>query len=243
MTRGRLARYSLWQFRDFAVERAFAVVLIGLLLGYMSVEPIRRGLGANWATNPAFPLSRIVSTIVAPVVTLAVLIALNGMISNDRKMGYYRFLFSKPVKPALYYAQVFAVHMVGVLLTMAALTGLFRLWAGPIPIAAILLYTLVVYISMGGIGFFISATIPHDWVGLAGVWIGSRLLRAVYSNSGGIRARLVQLLPPVHRVDDVANNLLSGRMAETSDLLWLTGYGLLFFALGLWVVSRRSLVT
>ena len=240
--RGRLARYSLWQFRDFVVERTVAVLLIGLLLGYMSVEPIRRGLGPDWATNPAFPITRIVATIVAPVVTLAVLIALNGMISNDRKMGYYRFLFSKPIKPALYYAQVFVVHMVGVLLTMAILTGLFRVWAGPIPISAILLYTLVIYIAMGGIGFFISATIPHDWVGLAAVWVGSRLLRSLYSNTGDLRARLVQLLPPVHRVDGVANNLLTGRMADTSDIVWLVGYGAFFFVLGLWIVSHRSLV-
>ena len=242
MNRGRLGRYSAWQLQDFAVERGVSVIIIGLLLGYLAVEPMRRALGPGWANNPGLPLSRLLTTIVAPVVTLAVLIALNGMVSNDRKTGFYRFLFSKPVNPVLFYAQLFAVHMVGVLLTMLILTGLFRLWVGPIPIAAILFYTLVIYIAMGGIGFFISASTRYDWVVLSAVWIGSRLLRMLYGGASDLRSKLVQLLPPVHRVDSVANNLLVGEMADTSDLVWLVGYGALFFVLGLVVIRNRSMV-
>ena len=242
MNGGRLGRYSAWQLQDFMVERAVSVLIIGLLLGYLAIEPMRRALGPGWASNPALPLPRLLSTIVAPVVTLAVLIALNGMISNDRKTGFYRFLFSKPINPVMFYAQLFAVHMLGVLLTMAILTGLFRLWVGPIPIAAILFYTLVIYIAMGGIGFFISASTRYDWVVLSAVWIGARLLRAVYGDVNDFRSTLVQILPPVHRVDAVANNLLLGSMADTSDLVWLVGYGALFFVLGLVVVRHRSMV-
>jgi ABC-type transport system involved in multi-copper enzyme maturation permease subunit len=57
-----------------------------------------------------------------------------------------------------------------------------------------------------------------------------------------MRGTLVQLLPPVHRLDDVANRLLTGQMAATNDVLWLVGYGVVFFALGLVVITRRSLV-
>jgi hypothetical protein len=237
-----LGRYSTWQLQDFTLERGISVLIIGVLLGYLAIEPMRRALGPNWATNPALPLPRLLSTILAPVVTLAVLIALNGMVSNDRNTGFYRFYFSKPVNPVMFYAQLFAVHMLGVLLTMAILTGLFRLWVGPIPIAAILFYTLVIYLAMGGIGFFISASTRYDWVVLSAVWIGSRLLRAVYGDVPGFRSKVVQALPPVHRVDAVAGNLLTGKMADTSDLLWLVGYGAVFFVVGLLVIRHRSMV-
>jgi ABC-type transport system involved in multi-copper enzyme maturation permease subunit len=242
VSRGRLGRYSVWQFRDFAVEKSVAVLIIGVLLGYLTIEPVRRAMGANWAQNPAFPLTRILATIVSPVISLSVLIALNGMVSNDRKTGYYRFLFSKPISPVLYYAQLFAVHLVGVIATMAVLSGVFRIWVGPIAILSVLLYTAIVYVAMGGLGFFISATTRYDWVVLSVVWVGSRILRTVYSTTHDLRARLVQVLPPVHRIDDVSNNLLTGQMAATSDMLWLVGYGALFFILGLYVIHRRSLV-
>ncbi|MEA2766710.1 MAG: hypothetical protein QOK07_3114, partial [Gemmatimonadaceae bacterium] len=34
MSRARLGRYSLWQFRDFAIDRGIAIMIIGLLWGY-----------------------------------------------------------------------------------------------------------------------------------------------------------------------------------------------------------------
>jgi hypothetical protein len=242
MSRGRLGRYSLWQFRDFAADKSPSVLIIGLLLGYLAIEPMRRALGAAWATNPAVPLQRILAQIVSPVITLSVLIAVNGMVSNDRKTGYYRFLFSKPISPVAYYAQLFLVHLVGVVLTMAVLAGLFRWLIGTIAIPHVLLYTLLVYLSMGGIGFFISAATRYDWLVLSTVWVGARILRALYANAHDFRSWLVQLLPPVHRIDDVSNDLLTGQMAASRDMLWLVGYGALFFVLGLYVIRRRSLV-
>ena len=41
-----LARYSLWQFRDFAVDRGLSILIIGFLWGYALIEPIRRTVGS-----------------------------------------------------------------------------------------------------------------------------------------------------------------------------------------------------
>lgn len=242
MNRGRLARYSLWQFRDFAIDKGIAIVIIGTMLGYLAVEPIRRAFGPSWQTNPQFPLAMIVTSIAVPVISLAVFIAMNGIVSNDRRMGYYRFLFSKPVTPFLYYAQAFVVHLIGVLAAMGVLMLLFNSMVGAFPASRILAYALVVYLAMGGIGFLISAATRFDWVVLAGIWVGSRLLRAVYGDRPGIRGKLVELLPPVHRVDGVTDALLAGRTAPTYDLLWLVGYGMLCFVVGILVIRYRSLV-
>ena len=242
MSAGRLARYSGWQLRDFLVDRGFPVLLIGGLLGYTAIEPMRIALGPGWNHNPAFPLATILGTLFSPVISIAVFIALNGMISNDRKTGYFRFLFAKPIRPVEYYAQLYAMHFVGMLITILLLTTLFKFLVGPVPFASVALYSLVIYIAMGGIGFFVSATTRYDWLVLATIWIGSRILRALFMPVADFRSKLVQLLPPVHKIDDVANNLLAGRPADQSDMLWLVAYGALFFVLGLVVISRRSMV-
>ncbi|HUQ97949.1 MAG TPA: hypothetical protein VM166_00760 [Gemmatimonadaceae bacterium] len=242
MSSGRLGRYAGWQLRDFLMDRGLPVLLIGILLGYTAIEPMRMALGPGWNHNPAFPLTALLGTIVSPVISLAVFISLNGMISNDRKMGYFRFLFAKPIRPLEYYAQLFGVNFVGMLATVLLLTSLFRLLVGPVPFASVALYTLIVYIAMGGIGFFVSASTRYDWLVLATIWIGSRILRGVYQDVPDFRSKLVQVLPPVHKIDAVATNLLAGRPADQTDMLWLVGYGALFFVLGLIVVTRRSMV-
>ena len=245
MKRGRLGRYSVWQARDFVLERGVAVLIIGLLLGYMAylaIKPMRAMLGPDWTTKAGAPFTQIIDSMLSQVIALAVLIAVNGIVSNDRHLGYFRFLFAKPVNRVSYYAQLFTVHLAGVLVMMSILMGVFWLGVAPIPVLPILFYTLVVYMAMGGIGFFISTATRHDWVVLTGVWLGSRVIRVLYSDKPDLRAKLVQVLPPVHRIDDVANHLLVGQMAATSDVVWLVGYGAVFFVLGLYVIHRRSLI-
>ena len=121
MSYAGLARYSLWQFRDFIMERGIAIVIIGMLWGYLLVEPMRRAMGSTFAAGPSSPIWPLVITAASSVVSLSVLIAVNGIVSTDRKQGYYRFLFSKPVSAVAYYAQVFFVGMAGVLFCMLLL--------------------------------------------------------------------------------------------------------------------------
>ena len=241
MSRGRLVRYSLWQFRDFVIDRGIAIMIIGLLWGYTLIQPLRLTMGAAFEISPASPTWPLVITVTSSVVSLAVLIALNGIVSSDRKMGYYRFLFAKPVNVLVYYAQVFFVYMAGVLVAMLLLSGILHMVAPAFSIVNFLLYTAIIYIAMGGIGFFISVATRFDWLTLAAVWLGSRLLRDVYGARPDWRSKAVELLPPVHKLTDVSNSLITHGTAHTSDILWLLGYGALFFALGLLILRRGSL--
>jgi hypothetical protein len=177
------------------------------------------------------------------IVAISVLIALNGIISNDRKMGYYRFLFAKPVDPLFYYGQLFLVYLAGVVVAMLVLSGLFMIFAAKFNVLYLVLYTILIFIGMGGIGFFISAATRYDWVVLAAVWVGSRILRGVFGDSTDWRGKAVQILPPVHKVDEVAHSLIVNGTAHVTDILWLLGYGALFFALGLVVLRRRSMAS
>jgi hypothetical protein len=227
-----LARYSLWQFRDFAVDRGLSILIIGLLWGYALIEPIRRAIPSS-LPGTASPLWLVAMQVSSAIVSVSVLIALNGIVSADRKAGYYRFLFSKPVSPVFFYAQLFFVYMVGVLAAMLLLSSLLHRMVPTFSIPHFLLYTALVYIAMGGIGFFLSVTTRYDWLSLAAVWLGARVLRGLYGAGDDLRSKLVQLLPPVHKLDDVANSLIGSGTAHMADVVWLFGYGALFFALGL----------
>jgi len=51
----------------------------------------------------------------------------------------------------------------------------------------------------------------------------------------------VELLPPVHKLNEVSLSMITNGTAPTSDILWLLGYGALFFAFGLLLLRRGSL--
>ncbi len=241
MNRARLGKYSLWQFRDFVIERGIAIVIIGLLWGYLQIEPMRRVLGYSWDSIPPQAVTRVVTFLAGSIVSLSVLIALNGIISTDRKLGYYRFMFAKPLSPVRFYGQLFFVYLAGLIAAMLLLSGLFVFFAARFNVVNLVLYVILIYIALGGIGFFISAATKYDWVALAAVWVGARILRTVYGEKPDWRSKAVELLPPVHRVDEVSASLIAYGSAAATDVLWLAGYGALFFALGLFVLHRRSL--
>jgi hypothetical protein len=241
MSRNRLPWYSLWQFRDFVMDRGIAIVIIGMLWGYVLIEPMRRTMGAAFAVGPLSPAWPLVITVTSSIVSLSVLIALNGIVSTDRKMGYYRFLFSKPVSVVAYYAQLFVVYMVGVLVSMLLLSAVLHMIVPSFRIDYFLLYAAIIYVAMGGIGFFISVATRFDWLTLAAVWLGSRVLRDLFGTKPGWRSKAVELLPPVHKLNDVSFSMITNGTAATSDVLWLLGYGALFFALGLLLLRKGSL--
>jgi hypothetical protein len=237
-----LARYSLWQFRDFVLERGIAIVIIGVLWGFVTLVPMRIAITSEMTTaGHASPLWVMLLEGVSALVALAVLIAVNGIVSTDRKLGYYRFLFAKPVDPVLYYAQLFLVSMIGVVLSMLVLASLLHTIVPIFSIVNFLLYVALIYVAMGGIGFFVSVAMRFDWVSLVTVWLGSRILRLLYGPRNDWRSKAVELLPPVHKVDAVATSLITTGSAHATDVLWLLGYGALFFALGLALLRWRSL--
>jgi hypothetical protein len=241
MTDGRLARYSLWQFRDFVIDRGISIVIIGILWGFLLIEPIRRSMGPAFAASTLSPTWAMLMTVVSSVVSIAVLIALNGLVSTDRKMGYYRFLFSKPVSPVAFYAQLFFVYMVGVLSTMLLLALILHKLVPLFSAVNFVLYSAVIYIAMGGIGFFISVATRLDWLTLAAVWLGSHMLRSIYGPKPGIAGKLVQVLPPVHKLDEVAVGIITNRSAPVGDIMWLLAYGAGFFVLGLLLLKKGQL--
>lgn len=234
MTRANLSRYARWQLQDFFTDRGIALVLIGVLLASPEVILMNRAGGA-FAREPG----QMLVTLAASTAIIFSLITLNAQVSGDRTRGYFRFLFAKPVSPAAFYAQQFALWLLGLLLVVSVLLGIFALTAGPISPWPTLWYVALVYLGFGGVGFFISTVTRRDWLILIGFWTLSQILVSLYKDRDSWVENFFFLLPPVEHLDNASQALLKQGMVGASDVAWILGYSAIFFALGLIVLHKR----
>jgi hypothetical protein len=235
MTGSNLRRYALWQLRDFARDRGAALLIVGFLLGFTVVGPVRalgrpidQGLAKNLLVATLGQLSSILA-----------FITLNGIISTDRKMGYFRFLFSKPISIPSYYSQLFIVYLVGFLGAIAILLGGFSIFARPVSPFAPLAYCALVFLSLGGIAFLVSSLFRHDWPILAAIILGSAILHQMWQYQEGWRRMVLSILPPVYKLTQALPDIVNRGVVNTQDVLWLLGYSAICFAAGIYVLKRR----
>lgn len=235
---GNLTRYSYWQLRDFIRERGYALIIVTTLLGVSMVAPAKAMMGPVIDSTAA---TQILRTVLPQIVYISAFIALNGLISTDRKLGFYRFLFSKPVSIPAYYAQYFVVSLAGFLVVFAALIGVFSLVIGPVnPIPALIACGFV-YLAFGGIAFLISSLFRHDWPILAGLYAASLILNALWAQRDGWRMVIRNLLPPLNRLSDAIKDIMTIGTVDTKSLVWLLGYSGICFLAGLIVLWRRPI--
>jgi hypothetical protein len=245
MKRARLWRYLGWQARDFAAERGAPLLIVATLMAFPIIMGLRelRATAPNPAQAEAAARHAIVA-LFAEFSLIAVLIGINGVVSNDRVRGYYRFLFAKPVSIPRYYAQAYAVNGIGLVLGALGVLGAIYALGYPVLLARVLLMVALVYVSLGGLGFFYSTLARFDWVLMGATWGMAQVLRAVYpaheSRAGQV---LNVILPPFHRLRDVGLQLTRGEAPEPMMLAWLLGWGISGFVLGLLILRRRPLAT
>jgi ABC-type transport system involved in multi-copper enzyme maturation permease subunit len=249
MTRARMARYALWQLRDYTMERGLSTLLIGVFLGLQFILPLRMqmrpSLGPGWAEDVTvlLMLRGMLEPLTLSFAGLGTLIAVNGIVSNDRRLGYFRLLFAKPVSVSRYYAQAYVVHLVGLAAAASLLAGLFTLLVAPIDLGGGVAFVILFAIGIGGIGFLMSTLFRFDWLALSLVTVASGLAHAYYGWRGDWRAALVKVLPPVHELDNVAGTLLRGGTPDWATIAWFGGYGVACVAAGLLVLRRRPMAT
>lgn len=246
--RARLIEYVPWMARDYVTNQGPATLLVVLLIGIMTIVPAMRGLvggGAGLGEVPPDIAANMLRVMVTPLVFIGVLFATNGIVANDRKLGYYRFFFSKPLSPSAYYATVFLVNGAGFLLVCVALMGFWYFAIRPVFPVELLGAVLIMYIGYGGLGFLLSAAWRFDWLSLVTVLLLANVGWSVWGNEQGLRHALLFLLPPVHRAADVYGLVMrdTGGALPWASIAWIGGYGALCFMLGLLVIRKRPLGT
>lgn len=246
--RARLLEYVPWLMRDYAVNQGPSTGIVVFLIGFMTVSPLLHGMtGQPIAMGhvPAGLAAPLLRAIVEPLVFLGAFFATNGIIANDRKMGYYRFLFAKPVSPVRYYAITFATYGAGLVVVTLALMGIWAAAVRPMFPVELLGVVLLMYLAFGGLGFLLSAAWRFDWLSLVTVVVAAKVLWAMYGDADGLRHWLLYLLPPVHRATDVYALVANEGATQLPWIAigWLSGYGLVCLALGMVVIRRRPLGT
>ncbi len=243
-----MSQYVPWIFRDYVTNQGPSTAVVLLLLGFMTIMPVLQGITGvrmEMGTVPLDAATRMLRAMVPPLVFLGTFFATNGIIANDRKFSFYRFLFAKPVSPGRYYATTFAVYGVGLLVVTLALMALWAVTVRPMFPVELLGVVVIMYVAYGGIGFLLSAAWRFDWISLVTVLLVANVLWSWWADAVGLRHWLLYLLPPVHRANEVYAVILRSAAAPMpwKSIAWLGGYGLVCFVLGLLVIRRRPLGT
>ncbi len=92
--RARLARYALWQARDFAYARGAPTLIVGALLALQVQLSLRGSVGRVALDEEA--ARQYFAALLGPLALFATLLGTNGIVSGDRAHGYFRLLFAKP---------------------------------------------------------------------------------------------------------------------------------------------------
>jgi hypothetical protein len=265
--RARVGAYALWQLRDYLKDRGLPTFIVALLSGYLGLSPIIERMPTRADPVPPMLLTRFGSAeavyaarmmdfnhaflrgILGTLVFLGALFAMNGIVANDRKQGFYRFLFAKPLTPARYYGQAFFVHWAGFVAVMIVLGLVHGVLIWPVLSRPLLIVIALMFVAYAGIAFLLSAAARWDWMSLVAVTVAATFLWGRYGESTHPLARLLYLLPPLHRADDVYASVSGVPMYASgaptvipwSILAWLVGYGAACFAAGLVVLRYRRL--
>lgn len=242
--RARLARYALYQGRDFAVQRGVPILIVGALLLLLSVEGARAWRGAGGAGGAAELARASLAALLDVFAPTATLLAVNGIVSNDRRRRFYRLLFAKPVSLSRYYVQAWLVSAAGTLVCAVLLLGAFALVVQPVFPPGALLFVALYFLLFGGLGFLLSAVTRHDWLALGLVWAMARLLRSLLPADASWYGRAIDLLlPPLHVLEALGGPLVHGEPVPGAGCAWIVAYGVASLALGSIIVRRRPLAS
>lgn len=245
-TRARLIEYAPWILRDYFMQHGLATAIVLLLLGVSIVAPLMGMAGDEFVMgdvpNPA--AAQLLARMAESLSFLGAFFATNGIIANDRKLGYYRFLFAKPVRPWQLYGAAFLLYGLGLLIVTVGLALLWGQIIRPALSVELLLIVALQYLAYGGLGFLLSAAWRYDWLSLLSVVVIANIGWTAWGTVDGWRHWVLYLLPPVHR-DDSVFALLGSVNTEIpwTSIAWLGFYGLICFVLGLIVVHKRPLGT
>jgi hypothetical protein len=239
----RLPAYAVWQLRDYLIEKGAATVLVLSLFGYLAAwVPLLMARRSGQGVEDLVPLfDQVTVALLGQLVLIGALFAVNGIVAEDRKQGFYRFYFAKPVNVPAFYAQKFAMHLLGFLAVAAVLMGIYIGFIRGLPVATLLPTLAALFVGVAGIGFLISALWRYDLMSLIAFYFAANVFWPMFADDEGWRGMMVHLLPPLHRVDEVFQPIMAGSGPPMSLLAWLTGYGLVCILLGLLVIRQKPL--
>jgi hypothetical protein len=246
----RLGRYALYQLRDYAIGVGGATLILGLL-GVLVVS----GITINgMAVASAAGLQRSsVAFIFGVLGFVGPVMALTGLVADDRARGFYRFIFAGPVSPPHYYGQAYLVRGVG-LLVIACLVWLTAMWRiTTVPLLGVLGFIALCYLTVGGVTLLCSALGRFAWL-IVGLFLCVGWGAAAGSASSVIWQAVHVIVPPFHLLNEIDRSLISQLYlgmqgpqplttetgASAGTYLWFAGYGVAALVAAVAVLRGRE---
>lgn len=251
--RARLGAYTPWHFRDFIPIGVLSLVLFGLLgaieiLQLQSIEAMMAVRKISSGVLLANKLSQFLSAygifgFVAPI------ICASGLVSQDRQLGYTRFLFAKPLSVRAYYLHLLLVRFVGFLVLGTVLVLAYSYFEPPSYTWRFLVEMTVSFIAVGGIVFLLSVVNRYDGLLAVLLLLVATLVRARWETKPGFLHGLIYLFPPVDHAEALRRWVVGiNTLGEVGAVAfpwkwacWNGGYGLACLLVGLYLLRRVPL--
>ncbi len=230
---------SLWQ--RFALPFAIAAMLV--VFTFIAVRPQSVTPGF-WTSPDGLRLSAIeLRQAMMMFIPLAVLLGTNGMVSQDRQKGHYRFLFSKPVPVPAFYAVAWLAHLVVAVALAALMAAAIGWYTTPQPVLGVAMACALSFVLLGGLTVLFSALTNQDGALVIVVWLGTLLARQVEPamDAGHWLHTAVRVLPPTHRLDAMREAWYASQPVALHDLWHVLAYGGACLALALLAVRKLPL--
>ncbi len=97
------------------------------------------------------------------------------------------------------------------------------------------------FLLYAGIAFLLSTCSRFDFLGLVVATVASTALWDKYGASSSWFAKLLYLLPPLNRTNEIYGKLAAGTMLNANLLEWFAGYGLACLVAGFLVLHFRRM--
>jgi hypothetical protein len=220
-------RFFPRQLRDMLFTRgaAMLVIVAVLVLPVLLIDFAARPGEVDWKA--------ILSSNLGDMTLFLTMVATYGIIGEDVRRGYFRFLFCKPISPLWYYVQAFVAAWIAFFAVQLVVIGIFAVAREPVWPGQALVRSWGEFLLLGAIIFGLSRITRLDWLlGILLVVLGP-ILRTAYPASESLRGKLINaVMPPSHLFD---RQLFPEGLAWP-QVAWLLGYAGLALALGLFLV-------
>ncbi len=229
-----LLAYFPRQLRDIVLTRGAAMLVIAVMLSLPLL------LGAVPIAEDA-DVGALLGNTLQGTSAFLIMVATYSIIGEDVRRGYFRFLFSKPINPVLYYTQAFIAAAITFFAVQFIMVGLFAVVVQPAWPGLLFLEMIASFVLFGSVIFALSRVVRLDWlIGLFLFIMGSGI-RNWYPPAESIRGKIFTVLfPPGHLLD---NPLFPATGVDWWHVAWVGGYAAICFAIGLSLVRFVPLGT
>ena len=231
----RLLRFAKFQAMEFATQRlTLPLILLAFAVGLPTYLMTKNTAPGYMQTPQGINLARqMFSQSITLYLPLGGFVGAVGLISADRQMGYFRFLFSKPVNVLAYYAMTYLVHAIIYVSAFGLIVWGYSSYTIHFSVHGSMEAAALTFVLIGGLGLLFGALTRYDAGLLILLYILALILQQLMAvpnalpNGGlpGWLAAIGKTLPPVVTLDRLRDQLYALQSLHLPAFWHVLGYG------------------